>query len=538
MFRVDRFSKLLNVFKLSWPSGRSSSLMKKITLEITTAYQTQTLSLEDEISIGRTELADLVLDDPALSKVNTTIFRDEGDVLVVDEGSSNGTFLNGVRLGREPKLLFDGDEIRLGSVTRIGVSIGEKTPEASAAGAEPSDRKQNEPRRPVVKPDVKLPSGPGATALPPSKETPVVLIVAALSTFLIILLAMIGLLIASYYDSGDRTRGTRKTPRSNQNAVIPIRVIDPLGGQKQEDLDELVQYWEVQEKEVQAEDLADISGTDTGAGEEENYNVSVEYWKKQRAAALAARNAPTGNDPPGTKVPRELFGDGVVKQKAKIREMQREGYVLPMDFADLALKRKAGELVELKMATDYWVLEVGGSSNTEPFTSFNFDDQIKSPAAAVGSNDFNALLQLASNFSGVKYDLMNPDHRRQMKIRLLRMFHPRAKPILMRLAQAYNSKFRRPLRVTSLSRSMEYQISLNKNNPNSFKVRGAGSLPPHTSGCAFDLARKHMTAEEQNFMMEELAKMEQEGILDALREGNLNACFHVFIYDDGVPPRM
>ncbi len=26
-------------------------------------------------------------------------------------------------------------------------------------------------------------------------------------------------------------------------------------------------------------------------------------------------------------------------------------------------------------------------------------------------------------------------------------------------------------------------------------------------------------------------------VLDALREGNLNACFHVFIYDDGVPPK-
>lgn len=69
-------------------------------------------------------------------------------------------------------------------------------------------------------------------------------------------------------------------------------------------------------------------------------------------------------------------------------------------------------------------------------------------------------------------------------------------------------------------------------------VRGAGSLPPHTSGCAFDLARKQMTADEQNFVMAELARMESEGKLDALREGNLNACFHVFIYDDGIAPKM
>lgn len=85
---------------------------------------------------------------------------------------------------------------------------------------------------------------------------------------------------------------------------------------------------------------------------------------------------------------------------------------------------------------------------------------------------------------------------------------------------------------------MDYQIMLNANNPNSFKVRGEGSLPPHTSGCAFDLARKHMTAEEQNFVMRKLAEMEQANKLDALIEYGVNACFHVFIYDDGIPPRI
>ena len=72
---------------------------------------------------------------------------------------------------------------------------------------------------------------------------------------------------------------------------------------------------------------------------------------------------------------------------------------------------------------------------------------------------------------------------------------------------------------------------------NSFKVRGEGSLPPHTSGCAFDLSRKHMPADEQNFVMEKLAEMERAGELDALIEYGVNACFHVFIYRDGIPPR-
>jgi hypothetical protein len=85
---------------------------------------------------------------------------------------------------------------------------------------------------------------------------------------------------------------------------------------------------------------------------------------------------------------------------------------------------------------------------------------------------------------------------------------------------------------------MDYQIGLNASNPNSFKVRGEGSLPPHTSGCAFDLARKHMTAEEQNFVMKKLAEMEDANKLDALIEYGVNACFHIFIYFDGIPPKM
>ena len=85
---------------------------------------------------------------------------------------------------------------------------------------------------------------------------------------------------------------------------------------------------------------------------------------------------------------------------------------------------------------------------------------------------------------------------------------------------------------------MDYQILLNASNANSFVVRGEGSLPPHTSGCAFDLARKHMPVEEQNFVMAKLADMERDGKLDALIEYGTNACFHVFIYHDGNQPRM
>jgi hypothetical protein len=118
------------------------------------------------------------------------------------------------------------------------------------------------------------------------------------------------------------------------------------------------------------------------------------------------------------------------------------------------------------------------------------------------------------------------------------MFNERAKKVLLELSEAYFQRFNRPLRVTSLTRSMDYQISLNKTNANSFIVRGEGSLPPHTSGCAFDLARKHMDVEEQNFVMDKLAEMERARKLDALIEYGANACFHTFIYFDGIAPNM
>lgn len=514
--------------------------MPKIILKIETPRENRSVALEDEITIGRTTDSNIALDDGGLSRKNTTVFRDGESIFALDENSTNGTFLNGERLGNSPREIYVGDVLKIGSETRIRVESEES-------------RVESESPKIITQTENKTATGKGqrtkdkkanpqsAIRLPQSKGFPIALVLAAGMTVVFLLVAGIALLIVRHYENENENTNSKKTPQPiSTKAVIPIRVIDPLGGQTPEDLQELAQLWEVQEKEVEATDLQDVTAsepTDSKSPDASpNLKVSVAFWQQQVAKAMEGRNAPTGNDPPGQQIPRELAGDGVIKQKAKIAEMIREGYQQPMDFAELAAKKMSGELVELPMATEDYVLQVGGSSGGEAFTSFNF--AAGNVPIAPGSQKFETLQKLADNFSGEKYDLNNADHRKQMRIRLLRMFHPRAKPVLERLAKAYREKFNRPLRVTSLSRSMDYQISLNKTNPNSFKVRGAGSLPPHTSGCAFDLARKHMTADEQNFMMAQLAQMEREGILDALREGNVNACFHVFIYDDGTPPKM
>ncbi len=495
----------------------------RFTLHIDGPGGPQTVDVAGDLSIGRTDLAKLRLDDPGLSRVNTIFFIDDGELLVADENSLNGTFVQSEKLTGAPRKLRDGDEVTIGSATRIRVSI-DAGQDLAAAPAMPPVRS---PVSSVVAND--LDNAPARSI----STFPLLLLAAALLTFVIIAGAIAVYFIAGRSGEKPANRAAR-VPQINSGALIPVRVIDPLGGEDEDDLDDLIASWEVQEDEIKAENVADVSVA-AGDAEDADLNVTAALLADRQKKALEDRPGEKGIRPAGLDVPKELFGDGVIKQKLKLRDMNTTGYQQPMDFAELAEKRLSKQLVEMPMAAPSYYLDVGGSAQDKPFTSFSFKDGAADIAA--GSPKYQALATLAANFSGRKYDLNNAGDRRQMRMRLLRMFNQRAKPILKELAEAYFQKFGRPLRVTSLTRSMDYQIGLNASNPNSFKVRGEGSLPPHTSGCAFDLARKHMPADEQNFVMKKLAELEDTGKLDALIEYGVNACFHVFVYDDGRPPK-
>ena len=514
--------------------------MKKFTLYIETPHEKKELVVENQLSVGRTGAANVTLADAGLSRVNTTFFRDGEMLFAADENSLNGTFVNGAKISGQPRRLYDGDTLKIGSGTRIRVAAASQ--ESNLRSSKPAEIPVSGFQIPNSKPENrafsnkrKITSGERLTA--DSAKPPPLLIAAAVSAFLIVFAALAALLIVNRSQSA-ATRNYKNAPKINTELAIPIRVIDPLGGGKVEDVADLVDVWDVQDKEVEAGDLQDVTASTGGENQPPGLDlkVSVAFWQTQKNLALGARSAPTGISPPGLVIAPEMQGTGVIKQRAKLTFMLQNGYRQPMDFPDLAMKRLDGELVELPMATDVYMIDVGGSASDAPFTEFSFDKG--STPLMPGSPKMNAIVKLAENFSGEKYDINNPAQRKQMRIRLLRMFHPRAEPILREIATAYKQKFGRPLRVTSLTRSMDYQIGLNQINPNSFKVRGAGSLPPHTSGCAFDLSRKQMTAEEQNFMMQKLGEMEREGKLDALVEGNVNACFHVFIYNDGIAPKI
>ena len=145
--------------------------------------------------------------------------------------------------------------------------------------------------------------------------------------------------------------------------------------------------------------------------------------------------------------------------------------------------------------------------------------------------EYAALERLARDFGGRSYDLHDPAASREFQARMLSYVRPPALAVLEELGTAYESKFGRPLPVTSLVRTVEYQLLLRESgNPNA----GDFAPPPHTTGFAFDVYYRYMTAAEQEFVMGEIARLERAGRVEALRE--LRDHYHVFAFAGGHPP--
>jgi len=145
--------------------------------------------------------------------------------------------------------------------------------------------------------------------------------------------------------------------------------------------------------------------------------------------------------------------------------------------------------------------------------------------------EYAAIERLARDFGGRSYDLRDPAASREFQARMLSHVRPAALATVEELGTAYESKFGRPLPITSLVRTEEYQRLLRESgNPNAADV----APPPHTTGFAFDVYYRYMTAEEQEFVMGEVARLERAGRVEALRE--LRDHYHIFAFAEGRPP--
>jgi pSer/pThr/pTyr-binding forkhead associated (FHA) protein len=96
----------------------------------------------NELSVGRGDVT-LKLDDDGLSRHHATVYREADRVWILDEVSTNGTYVNGTPVGASGSPLADGDEISIGNDTTIAVSIkqviqrapGKKTATATTGGS-------------------------------------------------------------------------------------------------------------------------------------------------------------------------------------------------------------------------------------------------------------------------------------------------------------------------------------------------------------------------------------------------------------------
>lgn len=100
-------------------------------LEVSLTYPTpdgsQEISLEGgRLTFGRGSEADQRFADDGLSRLHATVYRDGDRVWVVDENSSNGTFVNGERAAPAGTPLRNGDVIKIGHRTNLNVRMTEK----------------------------------------------------------------------------------------------------------------------------------------------------------------------------------------------------------------------------------------------------------------------------------------------------------------------------------------------------------------------------------------------------------------------------
>lgn len=108
--------------------------MLDITLTIYSLEDTKELPLSgDHLSIGRSDASDLMLNDDGLSRVHATIHCDGDRVWILDEASTNGTYVNDVPVPPTGSPLADGDEISLGNHTTILISVRQRVVVTPAA---------------------------------------------------------------------------------------------------------------------------------------------------------------------------------------------------------------------------------------------------------------------------------------------------------------------------------------------------------------------------------------------------------------------
>ncbi len=116
---------------------------------------------EDSVSIGRDPVSDIVIDDPEISRHHARLSIGPAGYYLQDMASTNGSFVDGERLGGEPVALNAGQVIMFGSnVTMVYQAIPESDPMATVvAPVSIPFEEELTPDETVEPPEPELPEG-------------------------------------------------------------------------------------------------------------------------------------------------------------------------------------------------------------------------------------------------------------------------------------------------------------------------------------------------------------------------------------------
>lgn len=248
-------------------------------------------------------------------------------------------------------------------------------------------------------------------------------------------------------------------------------------------------------------------------------------------AAVEKVKAPRGEElGGGLEIPPELrhYEERYWFLATQVAEIEKYNVHTVQDYLDLAALIEKGELVPVPAVTEtYILLGVGQRANEDPFTKFEEEEENE---VTTNPAEYQSLRKLAQNFNGRSFNLENPYDRHVLKINMLSTIRPQALKLIEEVAASYHQKFNLPLPVSSLVRPEQYQHSLRRVNRNAVTI----DTPPHSTGLAFDIDYRYMSIAEQNFVMNELARIKNEGRIEVIRERNAN--YHVFAFVNGTRP--
>lgn len=171
------------------------------------------------LTIGRSEARDIILFDPAASRDHAAIEIFGGDIWFRDQGSGNGSFVNGHRVREQ--CLRHGDRVRVGS-TEFRVEVKEaRKQELPTLPQGPVLGRRLEERAPVAIPAVPT----QVRAHPSTLQGPKLIALAAAGGFAIVFMMILGGLLAMYVlDRSDPQ--TQRSPAAAAMEVPPERVVE------------------------------------------------------------------------------------------------------------------------------------------------------------------------------------------------------------------------------------------------------------------------------------------------------------------------